>query len=803
VTVLRGEPAELGDPAVRPSTGGERLVLVATAMAAFMAFLDVTIVNVVLPAIHRAFSGTTLPDLSWVLNGYNVALAALLVPLGRLADLVGRSRMFLIGLVLFLVGSVLCGLALSAWTLVGARVLQATGGAILIPTSLGLTVEHFPAERMAGAMSVWAAAGALAAAVGPSLGGVLVQSVGWRSAFFVNVVMASAILPAVPTLLRSGRSAPNETNEPLPDLVGAGLLAIGIGALAFGVVKAPDWGWGSPRVFTAWAVSVALLAGLVLRSRHHRAPLISNSLLRIGSFRTTSVVLFVWSTGFYALLLANIVFLNEVWHYSVLRAGFAVSPAPLVAVLAAVISGPLIKRFGPRPVVAPSLLVFAAAPLLYRRVGVTPNYVGAWLPVQLLSGTSMGFAVVGLTAQSTMDLPARLLATGSAVTTCFRQIGAVVGIACLVAVLGAHGVHNPLNPFRQAWLLIAGTAVVAAVIAAFTRSESAVAARPRSVVTATEAPVGGWEARIPGAVRRVATVQGNQVVYRVAGDGPHILLIHGLVDNSSTWRKVVPALAESHTVIVPDLYGHGETTGPRDADYSPSGHAGLMRDLLDVLGVDEVTAVGHSLGASVALTFAYNHPERVRRLAVMSPGGCGPEAHIGLRALALPGIGGVLGAVTSRPVRGTLGVLRAVSAGAHLCSVAKRLGRMRASLERLSDGGHRHALIHSVRAVIDVHGQRVSALSRVSLIRKCPILVLWGLKDTILPASHADALQAARPDAQLVLLEETGHHMQFTHAEFVAGRLADFARERECQSVELRVSAGNRTSSNAEPSLAR
>lgn len=780
MTVLPAGQANIAGSAGRTGTGGSWRILLATATAAFMAFLDVTIVNVALPAIHHAFAGTSFSDLSWVLNAYNVALAALLVPLGRLADLVGRGRMFLVGLALFLLGSVLCGVAPSAWTLIAARVLQATGAAILIPTSLGLTVEHFTAERAAGAMSVWAAAGALAAAVGPSLGGVLVQDLGWRSAFFVNLVMGIAIVPAIPSLLRSCRSKTDGNDERLPDMLGAVLLALGIGALAFGVVKAPDWGWGSTRVLAAWAASAVLLAGLVLRSRNHDAPLISRSLLRINSFRVTSVVLFVWSTGFYALLLANILFLNEVWHYSILQAGFAVSPAPLFAVLAAAVSGRLIERFGPRPVVAPSLLLFAVAPLLYRRVGLTPDYLGAWLPVQLLSGASMGFAVVGLTAQSTMDLPARLLATGSAVTTCFRQIGAVVGIAGLIAVLTAHGVHDPLSPFKQAYLLIAGTAVAAAVIAAFTRSDAASASQPRSITTA---PEGGWEARIPGAARRVATVHGHQIVYRVAGNGPHMLLVHGLVDDSSTWRKVVGALAQSHTVIVPDLYGHGETAGPRDADYSPSGHAGMLRDLLDELGVGQAVIVGHSMGASVAMMFAYHYPERVRRLAVMCPGGCGREVHVGLRAMALPGIGAVIGAASSGPVRGTLSMLRAAMAGAGLRTVAKRIARVQATLARLSDGGHRHALIHSVRAVIDVHGQRVDALSRVHHIHKVSMLVMWGLEDTMIPVSHAHALHEAHPGAQLVLLEDTGHHMQLTRAEFVAQRLADFAAQRDSRQL--------------------
>ena len=229
-------------------------VLLLSSLAVFMVFLDVTIVNIAFPAIRRTFTGTSLSDLSWVLNGYNVVVAALLVPAGRIADRVGRRRVFFIGLALFLLGSVISGSASTADMLIAARVVQALGGAALIPASLGLVLEEVPAERRAMATSLWAATGAVAAATGPSLGGVLVETTSWRWAFFVNLVIAIGMLPA-PRLLRETRAS---DSNGAPDLLGAAMLVVSVGALALGIVKAPDWGWTSDRVLAAWSIAAGV-----------------------------------------------------------------------------------------------------------------------------------------------------------------------------------------------------------------------------------------------------------------------------------------------------------------------------------------------------------------------------------------------------------------------------------------------------------------------------------------------------------------------------------------------------------------
>src|SRR3954453_3034857 len=225
-------------------------VLLVTSVAVFMAFLDVTIVNIAFPDLRADFSSASLAGLSWVLNAYNIVFAACLIPAGRLADRVGRRRVFFWGLGLFLGASAACGLAPSAGALVAARAVQAAGGALLVPTSLGLLLPEFPVQRRATATALWGATGGVAAATGPSLGGLLIEWTDWRLVFFVNLLIGAAVLVPARRLLREAR---DPDRGAVPDALGIVLLAAGVGALSLAIVRAPDWGWGDPRVVGAFA----------------------------------------------------------------------------------------------------------------------------------------------------------------------------------------------------------------------------------------------------------------------------------------------------------------------------------------------------------------------------------------------------------------------------------------------------------------------------------------------------------------------------------------------------------------------
>src|SRR3954469_6145183 len=281
-------------------------VLLVTGVAVFMAFLDVTIVNIAFPSIQEAFPDASPASLSWVLNAYNIVFAALLVPAGRLADLVGRRRIFFVGMGLFVAASALCGLAPSAEVLIGARALQAVGAALLVPTSLGLLLPEFPPERRATATALWGATGGVAAATGPSLGGVLIEWTDWRLVFFVNLLIGAAAFVPARRLLREFR---DPDRGAVPDALGIVLLAGGVGALVFAIVEAPGWGWGSARVAAAFLVAALALGGFVWRSATHPHPVVELSLFRVRSFTAACLGVGIFSLGFYALLLSGILFL--------------------------------------------------------------------------------------------------------------------------------------------------------------------------------------------------------------------------------------------------------------------------------------------------------------------------------------------------------------------------------------------------------------------------------------------------------------------------------------------------------------
>jgi len=435
-----------------------QILLVASA-AAFMSFLDVTIVNIAFPSISASFADVSLAHLSWVLNAYNVVFAAALIPAGRLADRYGRRRFFFVGTLVFLAASMLCGAAWNADILIAARALQALGGASLVPASLSLVLPEFPIERRATATALWGATGAVAAATGPSLGGVLVEWQDWRWVFYVNVFIGIPALIAGRRLLHESR----DEQARLPDLVGTIMVALGVGLLALALVEGPSWGWGSARVVGAFVVAVILLLGTVFRSLRHPRPIFEVSLFRVRSFSVANVGVTIFAAGFYALLLCNVLFLTRVWHYPILRAGFALTPGPIMAALSAPLGGRLSDRYGQRVVAVPGGLLFAAGILFFLLVtGSERAWVTQFLPGMLLTGTGVGLSFSSYGSAAVAELPRQRFATGSALSTTIRQIGAVVGIAVLVAILGS-GHDQTLAAFHHAWTMMFITGLVAGI----------------------------------------------------------------------------------------------------------------------------------------------------------------------------------------------------------------------------------------------------------------------------------------------------------------------------------------------------
>lgn len=438
-------------------------VLVVLSVAAFMASLDLFIVNVAFPGIARDFTGSSLADLSWVLNGYAVLYAALLVPLGRLADRYGRMAGFLGGLALFTAASAACAASQSLWQLVLFRGLQAVGAAALTPTSLGLLLAATPAERRVRAVRSWAAIGALAAAFGPVIGGLLVQA-SWRWVFVVNVPVGIAGLVAARRVVPDSRDL---AVTRIPDLLGAVLAAAGIGALALGLVKAPDWGWTSYGVLGSFAVAVVATAGFWLRSSRHPLPVVELALLRVRAFAWSNVTAVLFSVAFAGALLAAVLWLQDVWHWSALRTGLGLAPGPLMVPVFAAVAQRLSARVPVGVLAATGCLAFSVGTAIVAlSVGPSASYAADFLPGWLVGGVGVGLAFPTIISAATADLPPARSATGSAIVTMSRQVGLVLGVSVLVAVIGApHGYSAVHAGFRDAWWVLAGVALAGAITA--------------------------------------------------------------------------------------------------------------------------------------------------------------------------------------------------------------------------------------------------------------------------------------------------------------------------------------------------
>ncbi|MFL6162005.1 MAG: MFS transporter [Jatrophihabitantaceae bacterium] len=453
------------------SNRGDRRIPLALAVvvaAVFMTNLDLWIVNVALPSIGTGFGHagrpSSLPALSWVLNAYAVGLAALLIVAGRLGDRIGHRQVFLVGVCTFTVASALCAIAPSLPVLVAARVLQAAGAAAQLPTSLALLMAAVPAERRTVIARGWAAVGALAAASGPVLGGLLVGW-SWRWIFLVNVPIG---LASVLVGLRVLPRPPARQREPLPDLLGAALVTVAVAALTGALVQASSWGWRSPAILALLGLTGLAGAGFVRRCATHRHPLFELSLLRIRGFGLANAATFTFSVGFSIMLLSNVLWCQQLWHYSPLRTGLAMLPGPALVPVVTVLSSRAVHRFGSGPLAAAGSACFALA-MLWRVavVSVQPNYLLDLLPSMVLGGIGVGLALGTLIAAGVTALPAHRSATGSAMVNVGRQVAAAVGVAVLVSLLGNRLAAADLTGFRTAWTVAAALSGLAGLLAAW------------------------------------------------------------------------------------------------------------------------------------------------------------------------------------------------------------------------------------------------------------------------------------------------------------------------------------------------
>ncbi len=407
-------------------------------IAVFLVSLDTTMLYAAFGSLRAGFPGSTAADLSWVLNAYTVIYAAMLIPAGGLADTHGRKRVFLFGVVLFLAASAACGLAGNVGWLIGARALQAVGAALLTPASLSMVLAAFPQNRRAVAVSSWGAVGALAAAIGPSLGSFVITVADWRWAFFINLPLGAVSIWRGLVVLEEARPASAARRH--VDGIGMALLIVAVGSIALAIVESESPAWTRSQLAALAGLGVVAVAAFIGWARVARAPLVQLSLFRHRTYTFANLATFTFGIAFAMMFFAFFFYMREIWHYSLPRAGLAITPGPLLVVPVAIVSGRLAARFGHRPLLVCGALLYAASGSWFLLVpGLEPHYLTHWLPGLLMSGIAVGMTLPSLSAAAVNRLPADQYAVGSAVNQATRQIGSVLGVALTVLLLGHEG----------------------------------------------------------------------------------------------------------------------------------------------------------------------------------------------------------------------------------------------------------------------------------------------------------------------------------------------------------------------------
>ena len=438
-------------------------------VAAFLVSLDSTMLYAAFAALRAGFPDATAADMSWVLNAYTVVFAAMLIPAGGLADTHGRKRVFLFGVTLFIAASAACGLAGSVGWLIAARVLQAVGAALLTPASLSIVLAAFPQDKRAVTVSLWGAVAGFAAAVGPSLGSFVVQSIGWPWAFFINLPIGALSLWFGASLLGESARAAQPRKV---DVVGMLLLMVAVGAIALAIVELESPAWSRTQLIAVAGTGVIAFVAFIVWAKSVAEPLVDLGLFRHRTYSAVNAATLSFGIAFAMMFFTFFFYMNNVWHYSQARAGLAIAPGPLMVIPIAVVTGRLAGRYGHRPFLVGGALLYAAAGLWFRLVpGIEPSYASQWLPGLLLTGTSVGLVLPSLSGAAVSKLPAQHYAVGSAVNQATRQIGAVIGVAITVLLLG-HGVVRRAD-FDAVYNLHITLALLTAALCAFVNTRPA------------------------------------------------------------------------------------------------------------------------------------------------------------------------------------------------------------------------------------------------------------------------------------------------------------------------------------------
>ena len=409
----------------------------AVSFGLFMIMLDNTVVNVALPTMQRDLH-VSISQLEWVVIAYALTFAALLITGGKLGDLYGRRRIFVVGLAIFTLSSLACGLAPTAGFLIGARAVQGAGAALMNPATLSIIVATFPPRQRGTAIGIWAGVSALALAIGPLGGGLITEHINWNWIFFVNVPIGALAIVVSQLVIRESRDTSVEQSIDAPGLVTSGA---GLFFLSYALVEGNRHGWTSPEILSFFALGFAALSAFVVLQQRRRLSLLDLSLFRIGAFTGANVVAMLVSLSMFGVFFFVTLYVQNILHYRPAKAGATFLPMVLLIIFIAPIAGRLSDRIGSRWLMGGGMTLLGISLLLYERVTVHSSF---WtlLPAMLVGGFGMAMTMSPMTSAAMGAVPVDKAGVGSGVLNSFRQVGGSLGIALMGAIVGSY-LHHP------------------------------------------------------------------------------------------------------------------------------------------------------------------------------------------------------------------------------------------------------------------------------------------------------------------------------------------------------------------------
>jgi EmrB/QacA subfamily drug resistance transporter len=442
----------------------------ALAFALFMIMLDNTVVNVALPSIQRDLE-IGLSQLEWTVNAYALTFAVLMLTGGKLADFFGRRRVFLIGLALFTLSSLACGLATTGGTLIGARTLQGVGAAIMLPATLSIISATFPPHQRGMAIGIWAGVSAMALAIGPLIGGLITEHIDWSWIFIVNVPIGVLGLVVGALVIQESRDTTADQRLDIPGLVAS---ALALFALTFALIEANAYGWGDPVIIGLFVLSAAAFAAFILLELHQRSPMLDLSLFRSSTFAGANVVALLVTLAMFGVFFFMSIYMQNVLGYSATKTGAVFLPMTILIILIAPAAGKFSDRVGSRWLTTAGMTCLTVALIVFSRLGLDSGFSDI-LPGLLVGGLGIALVMTPMTAAALGSVPVAKSGVGSGVLNTFRQVGGALGIAVMGAIvasyvdLDAGGRPDPnafIDGFQRALEVSAAFALLGAVIAA-------------------------------------------------------------------------------------------------------------------------------------------------------------------------------------------------------------------------------------------------------------------------------------------------------------------------------------------------